>query len=169
MPSFALCSLPFVRSPAYSNPYSEFCKSLFAPTVYWRRLLLPTAHELEKETGAVSIGPSKLPRGMTPWLNVDPRRSRPLTVRSSGLTKLPEDGRKYPPNFAISAYKGALRMRRKEAQIGYVVFLSKEHDDTTEFKRLVFLTTLPHVIRRSAALSQLRRTLRLQKHSMRAT
>jgi len=94
--------------------------------------------ELEEETGAISIGRSKLPRGTTTSLNTDPGQSSTLTSRSTGLAQPSEDGRKYLPDFTISSYEDMLQRCQREAKIGCVILVSEEHDDVAEFKRLAF-------------------------------
>ncbi|KAF8901136.1 hypothetical protein CPB84DRAFT_1679978 [Gymnopilus junonius] len=91
--------------------------------------------ELEEETGAISIGRSKLPRGTTSSLNMEPGQSSSLVSRAPGMSYPPEDGRKYLPDFTISPYEDVLQMCQKDAKIGCIILVSEEHDDAAEFKR----------------------------------
>ncbi|KDR79095.1 hypothetical protein GALMADRAFT_242958 [Galerina marginata CBS 339.88] len=90
--------------------------------------------DLEEETGAISIGRSKAPRGTTSSLNIDAGQSS-LTSRLPSANGQTEDGRKYLPDFTISTYEDMLRMCQREAKIGCVILVSDEHDDVPEFKR----------------------------------
>ncbi|KAF8954716.1 hypothetical protein BDZ97DRAFT_1927810 [Flammula alnicola] len=90
--------------------------------------------ELEEETGAISIGRSKLPRGTTSSLLMDPGQSS-LTSRSYVTNGPFDDGRKYLPDFTICSYEDMLRTCQREAKIGCVILVSEEHDDVAEFKR----------------------------------
>ncbi|KAF9561731.1 hypothetical protein CPC08DRAFT_688673 [Agrocybe pediades] len=90
--------------------------------------------ELEEETGAISIGRSKPPRGTTSSLSMDPGQSS-LTSRSNITNGYSDDGRKYLPDFTTSTYEDMLHTCEKEAKIGCVILVSDEHDDVPEFKR----------------------------------
>ncbi|KAJ3492833.1 hypothetical protein NLJ89_g11154 [Agrocybe chaxingu] len=94
--------------------------------------------ELEEETGAISIGRSKLPRGTTSSVSVGGQSSSSVSSRAAQVGSgngTVEDGRKYLPDFVICGYEEMLRTCQREAKIGCVILVSDEHDDTPEFKR----------------------------------
>ncbi|CAA7270771.1 unnamed protein product [Cyclocybe aegerita] len=94
--------------------------------------------ELEEETGAISIGRSKLPRGTTSSISVGGQSSSSVSSRAAQVGSgngIVEDGRKYLPDFVICGYEEMLRTCQREAKIGCVILVSDEHDDTPEFKR----------------------------------
>ncbi|KAF8816418.1 hypothetical protein BYT27DRAFT_7221451 [Phlegmacium glaucopus] len=88
--------------------------------------------ELEEETGAISIGRLKVPRGTTSSLNTELGQSSLTSRRQNGQT---EDGRKLLPDFTLSTYEEMLRLCQREIKIGCVILVSEEHDDVPEFKR----------------------------------
>ena len=88
--------------------------------------------ELEEETGAISIGRLKQPRGTTSSFNTEPGQSSLTSRRTNGQI---EDGRKLLPDFTISTYEEMLRLCQREMKIGCVILVSEEHDDVLEFKR----------------------------------
>ena len=88
--------------------------------------------ELEEETGAISIGRLKQPRGTTSSFNTEPGQSSLTSRRKNGQI---EDGRKLLPDFTISTYEEMLRLCQREMKIGCVILVSEEHDDVLEFKR----------------------------------
>lgn len=88
--------------------------------------------ELEEETGAISIGRLKLPRGTTSSLNMEPGQSSLSSRRQNGQI---EDGRKLLPDFIVSTYEEMLRQCQREMKIGCIILVSEEHDDVPDFKR----------------------------------
>ena len=90
--------------------------------------------ELEEETGAISIGRLKQPRGTTSSFNTEPGQSSLTSRRTNGQI---EDGRKLLPDFTISTYEEMLRLCQREMKIGCVILVSEEHDDVSEFKRYI--------------------------------
>ena len=91
--------------------------------------------ELEEETGAISIGRLKQPRGTTSSFNTEPGQSSSLTSRRTNGQI--DDGRKHLPDFTISTYEEMLRLCQREMKIGCVILVSEEHDDVLEFKRYI--------------------------------
>lgn len=91
--------------------------------------------ELEEETGAVSVGRTQVPRGVTSGV-ADASSSLTSRAGAGGAGALGlEDGRKYLPDFVVCGYEEMLRTCQREAKIGCVVLVSAEHDDVAEFKR----------------------------------
>ncbi|KAF8154634.1 hypothetical protein B0H34DRAFT_676376 [Crassisporium funariophilum] len=90
--------------------------------------------DLEEETGAISIGRLKLPRGTTSSFNVEAGQSS-LTSRASRTNGYTEDGRKLLPDFTTGSYEEMLKTCQREAKVGCVILVSEEHDDVPEFKR----------------------------------
>ena len=97
--------------------------------------------ELEEETGAVSIGRLKLPRGTTSSIGLDAGpsslTSRVAAGNSGSGNGFTEDGRKVLPDFVLRGYEETLRMCQRDAKIACIVLVSEEHDDVAEFKRCV--------------------------------
>ena len=82
--------------------------------------------ELEEETGAISIGRSKLPKGTSSALDA----GASLTARGTA-----QDTRKYLPDFTLCSYEDMLKTCQRESKIGCVILVSDEHDDVPEFKK----------------------------------
>ena len=87
--------------------------------------------ELEEETGAVCIGRTKGPRG----ISTATENAGPSTLISRPRTG--EDGGKMLPDFTLGSYEEVLRTCQREARIACIVLVSEEHDDVAEFKRSV--------------------------------
>lgn len=85
--------------------------------------------ELEEETGAVCIGSTKGPRGVS----TATEGAGPSTLTSRPRTA--EDGGKMLPDFTLGSYDEVLRTCQQEARIACIVLVSEEHDDVAEFKR----------------------------------
>jgi len=91
--------------------------------------------ELEEETGAVCIGSTKGPRG----ISTATENAGPSTMTSRPRTA--EDGRKLLPDFRLGSYDEVLQMSQRDARIACIVLVSEEHDDVAEFKRSVDKST----------------------------
>lgn len=97
--------------------------------------------ELEEETGAISIGRLKQPRGTTSSFNTEPGQSSSSSLTSRRTNGQTDDGRKLLPDFTISTYEEMLRLCQREMKIGCVILVSEEHDDVLEFKRYITEST----------------------------
>lgn len=85
--------------------------------------------ELEEETGAVCIGSTSGPRG----ISTATESAGPSTLTSRPSTA--EDGGKILPDFTLGSYDEVLRACQREARIACIILVSEEHDDVVEFKR----------------------------------
>ena len=126
IPQFRFMGLNFYRNRQFRAP------SRGGPDRWLR--------ELEEETGAISIGRLKQPRGTTSSFNTsEPGQSSSLTSRRTNGQI--DDGRKLLPDFTISTYEEMLRLCQREMKIGCVILVSEEHDDVLEFKRYITEST----------------------------
>lgn len=87
--------------------------------------------ELEDETGAMSIGKATIAAAEGSSVEI----SDPNQLRRRGAA---EGKGHLLPNFWLGSYESALKEAQSEPKVLCAIIVSEEHDDTMDFKRLVF-------------------------------
>ncbi|TFK24079.1 hypothetical protein FA15DRAFT_756742 [Coprinopsis marcescibilis] len=89
--------------------------------------------ELEEETGAISIGRVKAPKGVSSGTEAGPS-----TLSSRGTTSAGDpvdENRLLLPDFVSGTYEEALKICQRDFRVGCIILVSEEHDDVAQFKR----------------------------------